>query len=88
MEWIAAMCSHVPNCGEQMVRYYGFYSNVCRGKRKKESADEDIAHIIEGSTLSPAQRKYWARLIQKVYEVDPLCCPKCRGAMKNIAFIE
>ena len=27
LEWLAAMCSHVPNKGEQMVRYYGFYSN-------------------------------------------------------------
>jgi hypothetical protein len=24
LEWIAAMCSHVPNKGRQMVRYYGF----------------------------------------------------------------
>lgn len=23
LEWLAAMCSHVPNKGEQMVRYYG-----------------------------------------------------------------
>jgi hypothetical protein len=23
--WLAAMCSHVPNPGEQMVRYYGRY---------------------------------------------------------------
>lgn len=35
LEWFAAMCSHVPNKGEQMVRYYGYYSNVSRGKRKK-----------------------------------------------------
>jgi hypothetical protein len=36
LEWLTAMCSHVPNWGEQMVRYYGFYSNVCRGNRQKE----------------------------------------------------
>jgi hypothetical protein len=24
LEWLAAMCSHVPNKGEQMVRYYGY----------------------------------------------------------------
>ena len=30
----------------------------------------------------------WARLIQKIYEVDPLLCPKCGGAMRVIAFIE
>jgi hypothetical protein len=29
-----------------------------------------------------------ARLIQKIYEVDSLVCPKCQGKMKIIAFIE
>ena len=37
LDWLAAMCSHVPNRGEQMIRYYGYYSNVSRGKRKKKS---------------------------------------------------
>ena len=27
-------------------------------------------------------------MIQKIYEVDPLTCPKCRGSMKIITFIE
>ena len=41
MEWLAAtrdlqvMCSHIPNRDEQMVRYYGYYSNVSRGKRER-----------------------------------------------------
>jgi len=30
LEWLAAMCSHVPNKGDQTVRYYGHYSNVAR----------------------------------------------------------
>ena len=30
----------------------------------------------------------WARLIRKVYEVDPLECPKCKGSMRVIALIE
>ena len=29
----------------------------------------------------------WARLIQKVYEVDPLECPACGARMKVISFI-
>ena len=37
LEWLAAMCSHVPNKGEQMVCYYGYYSNVSRGKRKNKT---------------------------------------------------
>jgi len=27
-------------------------------------------------------------LIQKIYEVDPLTCPQCKGAMKVISFID
>jgi len=30
----------------------------------------------------------WAMLIKRVYEVDPLECPQCGGAMKIISFIE
>ena len=45
LEWLAAMGSHVPNRGEQMVPYYGYYSNVSRGKRKKQD-DEWIPCIL------------------------------------------
>jgi len=47
LEWLAAMCSHVPNKGEQMVRYYGYYSNVSRGKRKQKEQDDQIPSILE-----------------------------------------
>jgi len=40
LEWLAAKCSHMPNRGEQMVRYYGYDSNVSRGKRKKAQSDD------------------------------------------------
>jgi hypothetical protein len=43
-EWLAAMCSHVPNRGEQMVRYYGWYSKGTRGKRQKRTEDDTIAY--------------------------------------------
>lgn len=35
----AAICSHVPNRGEQMVEYYGYYSTVMfpGAKEKKKS---------------------------------------------------
>jgi hypothetical protein len=47
LEWLAAMCSHIPNRGEQMVRYYGWYSNASRGKRLKEGSDDTIPCILE-----------------------------------------
>ena len=66
LEWLAAMCSHVPNKGEQMARYYGYYSNVARGKRKKADADDKIPCILEPELTDKAFRKNWARLIRKI----------------------
>jgi len=34
---------------------------------------------------SPA--KGWAEMIRKVYEINPLTCPKCQAEMRIIAFI-
>lgn len=88
LDWLALLTTHIPNRGEQMVRYYGFYSNKSRGLRKKAGIDNEVPALIE-SDVSPKQfRKSWARLIQKVYNVDPLLCPKCQGAMRIISFIE
>ena len=71
-----------------MVRYYGHYSNVSRGKRKKQDQDGLIPSILEPDGSSREHRRNWARLIQKIYEVDPLKCPKCQGRMRILAFIE
>lgn len=35
-----------------------------------------------------AYKKAWARLLSKVYEIDPMICPKCGSEMKVIAIIQ
>ena len=71
-----------------MVRYYGYYSNVSRGKRQKEGIGDAVPCILESQGDEKAFRQNWARLIQKIYEVDPLICPMCQGAMRVIGSIE
>jgi len=42
-------------------------------------------------SLSPpitSRYKGWAEMIKKVYEIDPLICPKCGGTMRIVSFIE
>ena len=39
------------------------------------------------SISAPQVSSTWARLIKRVYEVDPLICPKCGSEMKVIALI-
>ncbi len=78
-----------------MVRYYGAYSNVSRGKRKKHKPEEETEinwkpEIIEidPAPVSKELKKRWSYFIRKVYESDPLTCPKCQGEMRIIAFID
>ncbi|MGD9159799.1 MAG: hypothetical protein PVG39_15395 [Desulfobacteraceae bacterium] len=49
---------------------------------------ELIPSNLEPEGSSKEYRKNRARLIQKIYEVDPLTCPKWSGAMKVISVIE
>jgi hypothetical protein len=88
LDWLAQLVTHIPNRYEQTVRYYGFYSNKSRGLRKKADTDDNIPAIIPNELSSKEFRQNWARLIQKVYEFDPLICPKCQGPMRIISFIE
>ena len=88
LDWLAQLVIHIPNKGEQMVRYYGFYSNKSRGLRKKAGTDNLAPALIDSDISRKAFRKNWARLIQKVYNIDPLLCPKCSGSMKIISFID
>lgn len=40
------------------------------------------------SAFAARAKAAWARLIRKVYEADPLECPKCKGPMRVIALID
>ncbi len=87
LEFIARVTSHIPDKGQVMIRYYGLYSNAHRGKKRKAEVDPSHPPIIdEKETYVPS--KGWAEMIRKVYEIDPLLCPKCGGRMSIIAFIE
>ena len=70
-------------------------SNVSRGRRRK-GRDPQLSTRGEGrhdepDGLTPAERQArrqrWAQLVRRVYEVDPLVCPKCGGEMRIISVI-
>jgi len=71
------------------VRYAGWCSNRSRGKRRRSEPKPAEVVTREIDVREAARvRSTWARLIHKVYEVDPLECPKCKGPMRVIALIE
>jgi len=53
---------------------------------KKASLAAFPLSIVEDE-LRPFPSKGWAEMIRKLYEVDPMLCPRCGGKMKVVAFI-
>ena len=95
MEFVARVLVQIPDPRRHLVRYYGAYSNASRGKREKAAASADPSTPREApeDTAIPdgpyraALRRRWAELIRRVYEVDPLVCPRCGSEMRVIGFI-
>ena len=93
LDFLAEVTQHIPNTGEHTIRYYGRYSNKSRGMRAKLSATgKNIEAAVdaeeEDTPFRKTCRSRWAALIKKVYEIDPLVCPKCGGQMRILSFIE
>ena len=88
LDWLAQLTTHIPGKNEQMVRYYGYYSNKSRGMRRQADKEDDVPALIDSDLSAKEFRRSWARLIQRIYEIDPLICPKCQGNMQVISVIE
>ena len=56
-------------------------------RSKKGAAVSPLTLRMSEEELKPVPYKGWAAMIRKVYEVDPMVCPKCGGQMKVVAFI-
>ncbi len=89
-EFIAAYTQHIPPKHFSLVRYIGWYSSRSRGERAKK---EKLTRGGDGPgrfTIARYRRDYrrtWAMLISRVYQVDPLRCEKCGGAMRVVSVI-
>ena len=88
LDFLAEVTQHIPDPGEHLIRYYGWYSNKSRGQRSKQPPPMDNQSAPARPPTARQARKGWAALIRQVYETNPLCCPKCGETMKIIAFIE
>jgi hypothetical protein len=92
LHFLAELSQHIPDMWEQTTRYYGAYSARTRGAQKR---DERFRALLENNfeplEITNVDQKrptqYWATWIKKVFEIDPLECPKCGGEMKIKAFV-
>jgi hypothetical protein len=76
-----------------LQRYYGWYSSRQRGKRRQAAEQNDdyeeaplVAVEPEPEVVREAKRR-WAELLTRIFEVNPLACPRCGEEMHIVAFI-
>jgi hypothetical protein len=85
LEWLARMADHIPDPGKHRTLFYSYYANRVRGDR---AAAEPGEGKVEGE---PARKRpctaSWARLIAKVFHVDPLTCRQCGGKLNIVAYL-
>jgi hypothetical protein len=62
------------------------YSCRRRGERAKLSPPP--AEETESDYRREFRKSSWAACIKRIYEIDPLKCPKCKAQMRIIAFIQ
>jgi len=94
LDFLALLTSHMPSRGESVTRYYGFYSCRSRGERMKAEAAAAKSEVVchgAGESLLEEPRKRpslsWAECMRRMYEIDPMQCPKCQSSMRIIAFL-
>jgi hypothetical protein len=91
LEWIHRITQHIPDPGRHNQRFYGAYSNRARVSRSS-AVGETAGPAAEAgaeknnSDLSREARSTWARLLRKIFEVDPLVC-QCGARMRIVSFI-
>jgi hypothetical protein len=91
LDFVALVAAQIPDKGQVLQRYYGYYSSRARGMRRKAAeAAPDTAEAAFGTpddvSLSAVHRR-WAELLRRIFEVDPLQCPACGGRMRIVEFI-
>jgi hypothetical protein len=73
-----------------------FWSFQLEGDRDRESSSRLCDVALQARTLEGprplrlrhrARRSRWAGLLRRIFEVDPLRCPRCGHDMRIIAFI-
>ncbi len=64
LDFLAEVTQHIPEVGEHLIRYYGWYSNKKRGERAKRlRKPEDNGATVQPPTAREARKK-WAALDQ------------------------
>ena len=85
LEWLARMSDHVPDPGRHRTLFYAYYAHRVRADRA--AAEPSQPEVEEKPATRRRCSASWARLISKVFHVDPLTCAKSGGKLAIVAYL-
>lgn len=85
LEFLARVLIRVPEPNKHLVLFYGAYAIRVRSSYRPQGPPSDQA--TEPTPSRRALSKTWRELTYRIFEIDPLTCPRRAGEMKPLAFI-
>ncbi len=94
LELVEKLAAIVPPPRIHMVRYHGVLApratcrrQVVAARNAKRERRDEIDDSARDCTHTPRRWTPWAKLMQRVFAIDVLECPRCGGKMKILATI-
>ncbi len=88
LEFLARVVSHIPDKGQVLQRYYGWYASRTRGIRRRAGLEgQQTVYAAPVPVPLRQARRRWAELLRRIFEVEPLECPRCGQTMRIVSLI-
>lgn len=84
VEFIGVLARHIPPLNKHQVRYYGAAHRDFRAARGDGWTSPGVAEAGEAPEVGRAS---WAKLMWRIYGVEPLICPHCGKRMRIISIV-
>ncbi len=76
------------NKGQVLQRYYGWYASRIQGIRRRAGTEgQQTVYAAPVPVPLHEARRRWAELLRRIFEIEPLACPRCGQTMRIVAFI-
>ena len=93
------LAAAMPKPRQHMIRFHGIFAPNAKHRADLKSLvpppEQKLALPLQNEapdppqdTTAPPYRRRWAELLQRIFDHDVLKCPRCKGRMKIVQFVD
>ena len=99
VNFLKRLAAALPKPRQHMIRFHGIFAPNAKHRADLKSLMpppeqkpvlplQDEAPDPPQDTTAPPYRRRWAELLQRIFDHDVLKCPRCKGRMKIVQFVD